>query len=183
LVLPNLISSISSPWKTYVDSQYQFSLKYPPDLGVTKSLPRDRNDLIYDHIYLNPQANLYSLRPQISISIYSTYRPGAIIGNPRTLWEPIEIGSIKGEVASIPSTLEPEIWVVIPRPDYNLVVSADSKDKKLLYQILSTFRFLNDPLDSPVITPTCRPRPACLDARPRCLMPETSDMCPPALTN
>lgn len=32
-------------------------------------------------------------------------------------------------------------------------------------------------------TPTCRPRPACLDATPRCMIPETSDMCPktPAL--
>ena len=28
-------------------------------------------------------------------------------------------------------------------------------------------------------TPTCRPRPACLDQEPRCLLPETSDMCPP----
>ena len=27
-------------------------------------------------------------------------------------------------------------------------------------------------------TPTCRPRPACLDATPRCLIAETSDMCP-----
>jgi len=34
---------------------------------------------------------------------------------------------------------------------------------------------------SPIQTnpsPTCRPRPACLDATPRCMMPETSDMCP-----
>lgn len=30
----------------------------------------------------------------------------------------------------------------------------------------------------PSLTPTCRPRPACLDATPRCLIPETSDMCP-----
>lgn len=27
-------------------------------------------------------------------------------------------------------------------------------------------------------TPTCKPRPACLDAKPRCMIPETSDMCP-----
>jgi eight-cysteine-cluster-containing protein len=27
-------------------------------------------------------------------------------------------------------------------------------------------------------TPTCRPRPACLDATPRCMIAETSDMCP-----
>lgn len=31
-------------------------------------------------------------------------------------------------------------------------------------------------------TPTCRPRPACLDATPRCMIPETSDMCPKTLT-
>ena len=27
-------------------------------------------------------------------------------------------------------------------------------------------------------SPTCRPRPPCLDATPRCLIPETDDMCP-----
>jgi len=32
------------------------------------------------------------------------------------------------------------------------------------------------PIPNP--TPTCKPRPACLDATPRCLIPETSDMCP-----
>ncbi len=31
---------------------------------------------------------------------------------------------------------------------------------------------------SPSPTPTCTPRPACLDGRPRCLMPQTKDMCP-----
>ncbi len=30
--------------------------------------------------------------------------------------------------------------------------------------------------------PTCRPRPPCLDATPRCLLPETTDMCPPDTT-
>lgn len=34
----------------------------------------------------------------------------------------------------------------------------------------------------PSAEPTCRPRPACLDAIPRCLIPETSDMCPPSIT-
>jgi hypothetical protein len=33
----------------------------------------------------------------------------------------------------------------------------------------------------PSPTPTCRPRPACLDSIPRCLIPETSDMCPKAI--
>lgn len=32
----------------------------------------------------------------------------------------------------------------------------------------------------PETSPTCRPRPGCLDQEPRCLMPETEDMCPPS---
>lgn len=32
------------------------------------------------------------------------------------------------------------------------------------------------------VTPeiSCKPRPACLDAKPKCLIAETPDMCPPA---
>ncbi len=36
-------------------------------------------------------------------------------------------------------------------------------------------------MQKPVPTPTCRPRPACLDAKPRCMIAETSDMCPPKI--
>ncbi len=31
----------------------------------------------------------------------------------------------------------------------------------------------------PLPTPTCTPRPKCLDMEPRCMIPETEDMCPP----
>lgn len=34
------------------------------------------------------------------------------------------------------------------------------------------------PTFSSKVSPTCRPRPACLDAKPKCLIAETSDMCP-----
>lgn len=42
---------------------------------------------------------------------------------------------------------------------------------------------LSTPQQMPqIITPllSCKPRPACLDAKPRCMIPETNDMCPPA---
>ncbi len=55
-----------------------------------------------------------------------------------------------------------------------------SKNASLFEQMLSTFKFVNQGSTSP--TPTCRPRPACLDGNPRCLLPETSDMCPPKVT-
>ncbi len=32
-------------------------------------------------------------------------------------------------------------------------------------------------------TPTCRPRPKCLDSIPKCLLPETPDMCPPQFSS
>jgi hypothetical protein len=51
----------------------------------------------------------------------------------------------------------------------------NSQVYKNYYQILSSFRLVS----SANISPTCRPRPPCLDAEPRCLMPETEDMCPP----
>lgn len=50
-----------------------------------------------------------------------------------------------------------------------------SLTKKEFYidKIASSFRFIDfQP------TPTCRPRPACLDATPHCLIPVTPDMCP-----
>ncbi len=50
--------------------------------------------------------------------------------------------------------------------------------KKDADQVLSTFKFTNSINPSP----SCRPRPACLDATPRCMIPETSDMCPPSPT-
>ncbi len=31
---------------------------------------------------------------------------------------------------------------------------------------------------TPTTAPTCVPRPLCLDANPKCLIPETPDMCP-----
>lgn len=42
-----------------------------------------------------------------------------------------------------------------------------------IISILSSLRFVDI-----TSAPTCRPRPTCLDQEPRCLMPETADMCP-----
>jgi hypothetical protein len=41
-------------------------------------------------------------------------------------------------------------------------------------ELLTTFQLIDNIL--PI--PTCQPRPACLDATPRCMIPEPSDMCP-----
>lgn len=41
---------------------------------------------------------------------------------------------------------------------------------------------VSQPTPVPTTKPTCTPRPSCFDTVPRCLMPETSDMCPPSPT-
>jgi len=49
--------------------------------------------------------------------------------------------------------------------------AAYQRAQQELYQLLNQS-------SAPVPIPTCRPRPACLDAIPRCLIAETSGMCP-----
>lgn len=44
---------------------------------------------------------------------------------------------------------------------------------------LPQFDFFTEQSPSPKVT--CTPRPACLDTEPRCLIPETPDMCPPTI--
>jgi hypothetical protein len=48
-----------------------------------------------------------------------------------------------------------------------------------LYRQIQKTPSPNQVVPTSSITPTCRPRPACLDSTPRCMMPETADMCPP----
>lgn len=62
---------------------------------------------------------------------------------------------------------------------FNYIPNSKAQQYKPIFDaILNTIKFTDQ--NSP--TPTCRPRPACLDATPRCLIPETSDMCPPTIT-
>jgi hypothetical protein len=80
--------------------------------------------------------------------------------------------------------------------DYDISLFGKT-DKAVLYPFLATFLFSTAtalPLPSitlpqaipshavPSVTPliSCRPRPACLDETPRCMIAETADMCPPA---
>lgn len=64
-------------------------------------------------------------------------------------------------------------------PDDMKIANEEKQNSfKTLDQILSTFKFIGS-----TPTPSCRPRPACLDREPRCLIPETPDMCPRVINN
>ena len=49
------------------------------------------------------------------------------------------------------------------------------QNSKIIIKILSTLEFKDTSV-------SCTPRPSCFDSIPRCMMPETADMCPPSIT-
>lgn len=63
----------------------------------------------------------------------------------------------------------------------SIIGSSSTEEEKINYlkdyeQILSTFQFIDPSI-------SCTPRPSCLDSNPRCMIPETDDMCPPTSTS
>lgn len=46
----------------------------------------------------------------------------------------------------------------------------------------STIKIISNLTPTPSPAPTCTPRPACLDATPRCMIPELESYCPPTVT-
>jgi hypothetical protein len=90
-------------------------------------------------------------------------------------------------VTGFSKTLALLLFMILPLVGFNLGIQYQ---KKLSPQTATinepaashTLRPTGTPaaIITPVaLSPTCRPRPACLDATPRCMIPETAYMCPP----
>ena len=196
----------TATWKTYENTQLGFSIKYPETYKITERglmeeeyfgilPPSEINYVIHFTLSQNknPSLSIYS-----AINFDKGYGSDAKLGAEtlkKTSTTPTEIIQIKiGEKeafkVSFVEVPDPNIvyWIFFegnkPSSTYTLVIQADKKEVEAISQILSTFRFA--PLSTSKFldtspTPTCKPRPACLDATPRCLIPETSDMCPKAV--
>ena len=68
----------------------------------------------------------------------------------------------------------PLVWYLVYNKGWIIrIAGIETRGKDLFNQIISSIRFTNKN-----VSPTCRPRPKCLDQKPRCLIPETEDMCP-----
>lgn len=189
---------ISDPmvnWKTYANKTYSFSFKYPPD-WVIKKESADQVTLSKTVRSKTEKCITECPSPDVFISFFITEN----LKNFQTIddWLTQEIQkrnltdftpeakylTIDGQKAletAFPSRFG-ENWVVVFYNNYILTVYTENQtteDEKLVEevkkQILSTFKFQNQ---NPMISPTCIPRPACLDSEPRCMIPETPDMCP-----
>ena len=220
-------------WKTYTNTKYNYSFKYPGDWKLDLQ-PYAETELI-EHLDLNSpltQVKGKSMIFNISFNVekkpiaqptggydfnidtvynsnlnknlfvvISGIAPGELIGYPSGSATHLEVTDqkilinkeneglgfdIKG------ANLQVSIWGQYfsqednSRNQINLSgreylapsVFKAAPEYKIFKQILSTFKFTNQTANS---SPTCKPRPACLDTTPKCMIPETSDMCPKTL--
>lgn len=190
------IPNPTANWKTYQDRYYEdiFSIQYPP---TWKTQSDDLNKYIS---FTSPDYNA-SLGEGMIITItvsdtttndieqwFSDYQSDAKgpesvhISKTIKRMQVGEVPAIQYDVtldagSTVTSLIKNNKLFTISSlwPNANLLDNKQVMDAqaKIYNQILSTFKFIEQ---TPF--PTCRPRPACLDATPRCMIAETEDMCP-----
>lgn len=166
-------------WKTYTNNKYGFSFKYP------KSWPVGEED---NAAYNTYSINLGNMTPDVSdgyqVSLFILNENIEKSKEQLTYSDPYlqnrikeitteKVGSVEVIKAttvfsqSNPPAERTSYQVLIPLSNTTIRLYGDISEKSTINQILSTFKFTDS---NP--TPTCMGRPACLDAEPRCLVPE-----------
>ncbi len=98
---------------------------------------------------------------------------------------PVKLTDLKGNVIAQTQAKEevPGSWQS-GTPSYFTVTLTFTTNEKFGFIVLEKDNPSGDPENSETyqikVYFNCTPRPACLDSNPRCLLPETEDMCPPA---
>lgn len=189
----------TTTWKTY--SADLFTIKYPPDWS-----PNPRS--LSTPSFLSPEAIEYQKKYPKNLGVFpgnfissfltsETFNPNFMAGKVKYYLSndkqviyitdvfKFSVDGKEGVYFGLYG-INTENDFVIPLNGRNLHFtltnssnsSFDTHYADIFKTMLSTIKFKNS--ISPI--PTCKPRPACLDATPRCLIPETSDMCPPTTT-
>src|SRR5258708_31420463 len=179
--LPTTDPAITANWKTYTYSL--FSIKVPADWHDT-STHNDFAQLVNYDVSTAPGRDFSPNldKGKLKVEIYTTNTNQNIAAY---------LSSQGASSNQIPITVsgQPAIWVNSPTHTYVIYVKHPSQQsiiniaffldfdnyRDLAKQILSTFTFTNQ--KQTPITPTCMPRPACLDATPRCLIAEPPQGC------
>lgn len=184
---PAVIRVTDAYWRTYTSNEGRYSLKYPGAYTLYDNTSSNTAQ-IYSNVIPGTNTNF-----RFTI----TYKPT----NNLTLQQLIDKNKICSDISSsegTPSTIngakQAQIYLDTPCGSYPTTVvytinndtlyiitvetqGKFSEIKKYTDQIFSTLKFLDSTTEvSPRLS--CRPRPACIDSVPRCLIPETSDMCP-----
>lgn len=181
-------------WKTYSQNVLRYYFKYPNNWRVyeLKSYPYDgypgiidNNEIIVTTSDKFPRIQTDNSDQYIGFTISET---GDVLERIKKVQIPDTAGNksnvieknINGLKAYEETQSDGDKMIYFPYKDKTggilvtiLSPTVKSGNIEQVNQILSTFKFTDS---SP--TPTCVPRPACLDATPRCSIAETSDMCP-----
>jgi hypothetical protein len=186
----NLTETNFGNWKTYSNAKYGFDFKYPNNFKITK----EDSYLKGFWLYLADEPLHNNLSVNVSINPKDSNGTLITVDNFDSFFkvsddvkvEKLQFAGKPARKIVLHATKKIDGKEVIKETsmvyyilDSNKVITLQGNtDLDILYidQILSTFRFVN----TGTITPTCIPRPACLDATPRCMIPETDNMCPPA---
>ncbi len=192
------IKTDSSGLKTYTDSRFDYSFKFPSNLYQDTSVNTFLR--LSPATVFNPKTQedykaigyeiMVEVGPQtIDLSgLEDNYKElfGKTAGFNISHTKVDDIEALKVASCTDMSDVQKDCVVFfnnVHQYDISIVYHTDnpsikSQGRKAFDQILSTFKFTDQ--TSP--TPTCRPRPACLDSEPRCMIAETKDMCPPTVT-
>ena len=197
--LQPLTASESSTWKTYVNNKYGFSIEYPDgykfsDFGSHNNF-LDNLCLVYLQSEGGCFMNIGIYNEQIdkhiselnggknySLEIYN-YHDGKIVlyrtlhNNPVIHYNEVSFVSYFVQKTNYLFELSSNGW---DSPYYET-----ASYSAIFSTMLSTLKFTDQTSKSSGAanpTPTCIPRPACLDATPRCMIAESKDMCPPTTT-
>lgn len=195
-------------WKIFTSQRADLSFQYPPDWPVNQCSVREtyQFDDEVEHVDFAedciPNATSQSFGFVIVKKVFGYIKNPADYIQEResgpfdvTTVTSAQVGNTKGYMvinqpkSNAQGNLSPEVkrfYIIKDYSNFTLVYLIGltnpghlgwEKEKgiRTFDQILSTFKFLE--VATP--RPTCKPRPACLDATPRCMIAETSDMCPP----
>jgi len=151
-------------WKIYENTKYHYSIKYPKEWSIVEGVSTNPEKITFS----SPTSNMLDPKPALV----------SVIAVNKTEFNSDWVNNY-GPFAYKTFDKNDKVFAIIANT--YMEGAAASKEieqlaKNTLEKMVSTFKFMET---SP--TPTCRPRPACLDATPRCLIPETSDMCPKAV--
>lgn len=178
----------TSTWKTYTNSKYGFSLMYPSLLKVT-SFPSNKlatfsfqyvkfdgvNTLCYNY-HVDPETLNSSEDVKQWISQKPNKSTAPILPYTNSLDKNITGYSQEGG-GTVPTFNT--VYIKYGKSIFSFEISGCGegesyrqypKSEEIIEKMISTFKF-----DSNIPTPTCMPRPACLDATPRCMIAEPAN--------
>lgn len=176
-------------WKTFTNAYSGITLQYPSSLrfvedpyGITNAYSGKKQDPL---IFIQGDSKTASNKDLIDIA-RADFQANQTAGTTTSELQETTFAGEKAYTFTLTgkgftfgngggTVLEKGNYVVI-ETEHNhgdfLIIFKDSTE---IQGVMTTFRFLDTNLSA---SPTCRPRPACLDSTPRCLIAETADMCP-----